>query len=108
MAVHMQHMCGNKRVRRHGATPPLNKQGSVLFAMCKFVVDARHLGACCQVTDGVFQQLEKCVVMLGRGMSVQQTTDAILQDIETHFVSAGLLDDTPQQKPGLRVRSSAL
>jgi len=56
----------------------------------------------------VFQRLEKCVVMLGRGMSVQQTTDAILQDIETHFVSAGLLDDTPQQKPGLRVRASAL
>ena len=56
------------------------------------------------MTDGVFQRLEKCVVMLGRGMTVQQATDAILQDIETHFVSAGLLDDTPQQKPGLRVR----
>ena len=55
------------------------------------------------MTDGVFQRLEKCVVMLGRGMTVQQATDAILQDIETHFVSAGLLDDTPQQKPGLRV-----
>ena len=41
--------------------------------------------------------------MLGRGMSVQQATDAILQDMETHFVAAGLLDDTPQQKPGLRV-----
>ena len=57
------------------------------------------------MTDGVFQRLEKCVVMLGRGMTVQQATDAILQDIETHFVSAGLLDDTPQQKPGLRVRN---
>lgn len=55
------------------------------------------------MTDGVFQRLEKCVVMLGRGMTVQQATDAILQDIETHFVSAGLLDDTPQQKPGLKV-----
>ena len=56
-----------------------------------------------QVTDGIFQRLEKCVVMMGRGMSVQQTKDAILQDMETQFVAAGLLDDTPQQKPGLRV-----
>ncbi|DBB09593.1 hypothetical protein WJX82_008458 [Trebouxia sp. C0006] len=66
-------------------------------------IDAQDAEQLVQVTDGVFQRLEKCVVMLGRGMSVQQTTDAILQDIETHFVSAGLLDDTPQQKPGLRV-----
>lgn len=41
--------------------------------------------------------------MLGRGMSVQQAKDAILSDVETAFAAAGLLDDTPQQKPGLRV-----
>ena len=51
---------------------------------------------CPQVTDGIFQRLEKCVVMLGRGMSVQH-------DVETAFAAVGLLDDTPQQKPGLRV-----
>ncbi|DBA82847.1 TPA: hypothetical protein ACH3X1_007069 [Trebouxia sp. C0004] len=66
-------------------------------------IEAEDAEELVKVTDGVFQRLEKCVVMLGRGMSVQQTTDAILQDIETHFVSAGLLDNTPQQKPGLRV-----
>lgn len=59
---------------------------------------------CPQVTDGIFQRLEKCVVMLGRGMSVQQAKDAILSDVETAFAAAGLLDDTPQQKPGLRVK----
>lgn len=57
-----------------------------------------------QVTDGVFQRLEKCVVMLARGMSLEQVKDSILQDVESYFCSAGLLDDTPQQKPGLRVR----
>ena len=41
--------------------------------------------------------------MLGRGMSVQQAQDAIHSDVETAFAAAGLLDDTPQQKPGLRV-----
>lgn len=41
--------------------------------------------------------------MMGRGMSVDQAKDAILSDVETNFVAAGLLDDTPQQKPGLRV-----
>ena len=56
-----------------------------------------------QVTDGVFQRLEKCVVMLSRGMSTEQAIEAIMQDMEVHFVAAGLLDDTPQQKPGLRV-----
>ena len=58
-----------------------------------------------QVTDGVFQRLEKCVVMLARGMSLQQVKDSILQDVESYFCTAGLLDDTPQQKPGLRVSS---
>ena len=57
-----------------------------------------------QVTDGVFQRLEKCVVMLARGMSLEQVKDSVLQDVESYFTSAGLLDDTPQQKPGLRVR----
>lgn len=58
---------------------------------------------CTQVTDGIFQRLEKTVIMVGRGMSVDQAKDAILSDVETNFVAAGLLDDTPQQKPGLRV-----
>lgn len=56
-----------------------------------------------QVTDGVFQRLEKCVVMLARGMSLEQVKDALMQDVECYFCSAGLLDDTPQQIPGLRV-----
>lgn len=56
-----------------------------------------------KVSDGIFQRLEKCVVMMGRGMSVQQAKDRILSDVETNFVAAGLLDDTPQQKPGLKV-----
>lgn len=56
-----------------------------------------------QVTDGVFQRLEKCVVMKARGMHLEQVKQHILQDVESHFRSAGLLDDTPQQKPGLRV-----
>ena len=46
--------------------------------------------------------------MLARGMSVQQAKDAILSDVETAFAAAGLLDDTPQQKPGLRVISHHL
>ena len=58
-----------------------------------------------QVSDGIFQRLEKCVVMMGRGMSVQQAKDTILSDVETNFVAAGLLDDTPQQKPGLKASS---
>lgn len=62
--------------------------------------DAREL---VQVTDGIFQRLEKSVIMMGRGMSVDQAKEAILSDVETNFVAAGLLDDTPQQKPGLRV-----
>lgn len=41
--------------------------------------------------------------MMGWGMSVDQAKEAILSDVETNFVAAGLLDDTPQQKPGLRV-----
>lgn len=43
--------------------------------------------------------------MMGRGMSVQQAKDRILSDVETNFVAAGLLDDTPQQKPGLKASS---
>jgi hypothetical protein len=31
MAVHMQHMYGNKRVTGHGATPQVSQQGSMLF-----------------------------------------------------------------------------
>ena len=59
-----------------------------------------------QVSDGIFQRLEKCVVMMARGMSVQQAKDALLSDVETSFVAAGLLDDTPEQKPGLKASST--
>lgn len=82
-----------KNISQEQAAEYLEKRG----------IDPKDAEQLVKVTDGVFQRLEKCVVMLGRGMSVQQATDAILQDMETHFVAAGLLDDTPQQKPGLRV-----
>ena len=73
--------------------------------MCLHTSGIKALTSPCalQVTGGIFQRLEKCVVMLGRGMSVQQAKDAVLSDVETAFAAAGLLDDTPQQKPGLRV-----